>query len=196
MSSVSASTAILPGSTDCNRSAESLRFQALRDEACGTQLFLHSMELFSEPFSDLLPFIGIVEPARDRVALQIKYAGQSVIGESGQDLPGNDYLSIVQEGLRAPFHRLAMEMISRPCGLWGRVSTVLNNNVPFDLELTGVPLRDEAGQQASLAFLVRHAPAPVGTKPAHYVSEVTGGLNGVWIDLGAGVHETPPVGFL
>lgn len=194
MSQAALETATFFGSHHDNRSAESIRFEQLRNAICGARPFLGHHELLSPPFTELLAWIGIVEPDRRSMSLPLVLVGEHLAEVASSNLPGNDFLNVMREDVRPFAYRTAIEMAGRPCGLWERMVARLTDGATAEFEITGFPVIDEARDVRQIAFLVRYM--PTASNAAKYVSGIDEGIEGGWIDLGHGVAETGPVGFL
>lgn len=181
-------TATFFGSHHDHRSAESVRFEQLRNATCGARAFLGHHELLSPPFLELIPEICIVEPDRLGMSLPVMLAGERIAETAARELKDNDFLTLMREDVRPHAYRTCLEVIGRPCGLWGRMVAELTSGAPAEFEITGFPVIDESRDACQIAFLFRYVPTKL--EPARYVSGITGGIESGWIDLGHGVPET------
>lgn len=180
-------TATFFGSHHDRRSAESVRFEQLRNAICGARPFLGHHELLSPPFLELLPSIGILEPGRSGMSLPMAVTGERLAEAGARNLAGNDFLDLMHADARPRAYRACVEIVSRPCGFWGRMIAELTQGLPSEFEITGFPVVDEARGAHQVAFLFRYVP----TEPdiARYVSGIAPGLESGWIDLGHGVPD-------
>lgn len=192
MTQTALATATFFGSRHDHRSAESIRFEQLRNAICGARPFLGHHELLSPAFAELLPSFCIVEPDRLGMNLPVMLIGEHLAEAGARDVPGNDFLALMREDARPHAHRACIETISRPCGLWARMVAELSNGAPTEFEITGFPVIDEDRDAGQIAFLFRHV--PTGLETSRYVSGITHGLEGGWIDLGHGVPEAGVIG--
>jgi hypothetical protein len=183
-----------PATRPVLRSAESLRFERLRDDICGKKPFLPLRALLSDRFAEFLPSVSVIEPSIAEMKLPIRMTGERIADASPIDMPDNDYLNLVREDMRPYAYRTGIEMIDRPCGLWERLTAGLNDNSSHGFEITGFPVIDEERKVRQLAFFVRFA--PVLDETARQLTAVAEGVEGEWIDLGSGVPKVSPVGFL
>lgn len=183
-----------PATRPAFRSAESLRFERLRDDICGRRPFLPLRALLSDRFAEFLPSVSVIEPSLAEMKLPIRMTGERIADASSVDLPDNDYLNLVREDVRPYAYRTGIEMIDRPCGLWERLTAGLNDNSSHSFEITGFPVIDEERKVRQLAFFVRFA--PVFDETARQLTAIAEGVEGEWIDLGSGVPKDGPVGFL
>lgn len=195
MSQPALATATFFGATNDRRSPESVRFEQLRNAICGARAFMGQHELFSPLFAELLPTIGVVEPDRLGMSLPVVLAGEHLAAVAARDIPGNDFLNMIREDMRPHAYRTSIEMITRPCGVWERIVALSTDNSFFEFEVTGFPVVDEARDACQIAFLVRASTSALA-HPAEYVAAVEEGIEGGWIDLGHGIPEQSPLGFL
>jgi len=195
MTQTALATATFFGAEHDHRSPESIRFEQLRNAICGVRAFMGHHELFSPLFAELLPLIGVVEPDRLGMSVPVVLAGEKLAGVSARDIPDNDFLNMIREDVRPHAYRTMIEMIARPCGVWERISALAADNSFFEFEVTGFPVVDEKRDACQIAFLVRASQSALG-HPAEYVAGVGEGIEGGWIDLGHGIPEASPIGFL
>jgi hypothetical protein len=193
MNATKRATPIFSDTTHDARSAESLRFEQLRHDVCWEKPFIPLRVLLSGRFAEFLPSMSIIEPNLAEMKLPVTMTGERLAEVSARDLPDNDYLNLVRPDVREFAYRTSVAMIERPCGLWERLMAGLTDSTSYAFEITGFPVIDEARQARQLAFLVRYAPAPETVRAVAGVSE---GVEGHWLDLGHGVPEEGPIGFL
>ncbi len=195
MTQTALATATFFGPTHDRRSPESIRFEQLRNAICGARALMGQHELLSPLFAELLPFIGVIEPDRLGMSLPVVLAGEHLAAVSSRNVPDNDFLNMIREDMRPYAYRTTIEMITRPCGVWERIIAQSSDNSFFEFEVTGFPVIDEARDACQIAFLVRASTSAL-SRPAEYVAGIEEGVEGGWIDLGHGIPEVSPIGFL